>query len=76
MATSKYTIYQFFFLIFTGNKEIRKRKKRKKEFTGIRKKKIVDSILTFIVNGIFGGGHPGLFPLNSHSFIYILLTKF
>ena len=32
------------------------------------RKKIVDSILTFIVNGIFGGGHPGLFPLNSHSF--------
>ena len=31
-------------------------------------KKIVDSILTFIVNGIFGGSHPGLFPLNGHSF--------
>ena len=32
------------------------------------RKKIVDSILTFIVNDIFGGGHPGLFPLNGHSF--------
>ena len=32
------------------------------------RKKIVDSILTFIVNGIFGGGHPGLFPLNGHLF--------
>ena len=32
------------------------------------RKKIVDSILTFIVNGISGGSHPGLFPLNSHSF--------
>ena len=31
-------------------------------------KKIVDSFLTFIVNGIFGGGHPELFPLNGHSF--------
>ena len=30
--------------------------------------KNVDSILTFIVNGIFGGSHPGFFPLNSHSF--------
>ena len=36
-------------------------------FVNIRKK-IVDSILTFIGNGIFGGGHPGLFPLNGHSF--------
>ena len=36
-------------------------------FVNIRKK-IVDSILTFIINGIFGGGHPGLFPLNGHSF--------
>ena len=36
-------------------------------FVNIRKK-TVDSILTFIVNGIFGGGHPGLFPLNGHSF--------
>ena len=34
------------------------------------RKKIVDTILTFIVNGIFGGSHPGLFPLNSHSFRY------
>ena len=32
------------------------------------RKKIVDSILTFIVNGIFGGSHQGLFPLNRHSF--------
>ena len=32
------------------------------------RKKIVDSILTFIVSGIFGGGHPGLFSLNGHSF--------
>ena len=31
-------------------------------------KKIVDSILTFIVNDIFGGSHPGLFPLKGHSF--------
>ena len=36
-------------------------------FVNIRKK-IVHSILTFIVNGISGGGHPGLFPLNGHSF--------
>ena len=32
------------------------------------RKKIVDSILAFIVSGIFGGSHPGLFPLNGHSF--------
>ena len=32
------------------------------------RKKSLDSILTFIVNGIFGGSHPELFPLNGHSF--------
>ena len=32
------------------------------------RKKIIDSHLTFIVDGIFGGSHPGLFPLNGHSF--------
>ena len=32
------------------------------------RKNIVDSILTFIVNEIFGGSHLGLFPLNGHSF--------
>ena len=32
------------------------------------RKKIVDCILNFIVNDIFGGSHPGLFPLNGHSF--------
>ena len=32
------------------------------------RKETVDSILTFIVNGIFGGSHPGLFPLNGQSF--------
>ena len=38
------------------------------------RKKIVDSILTFIVNGISGGSHPGLFPLNSHSFRWACRT--
>ena len=39
------------------------------------RKKIVDSILTFIVNGIFGGGHPGLFSLNGHQ-VYVCLGNF
>ena len=37
-------------------------------FTVNIRKQIVDSILFFIVNGIFGDGHPGLFLLNGHSF--------